>query len=171
MAVTAGMAVANNYYAQPLLATIARHFDVSEGAAGLLITVSQIGYALGLLAVVPLGDLIERRRLLTSLLGLSVVALIAAALSPTLGVLAGSLIGTRVLATTRTRKLRLVFSAVIVLLGLEMVYNYFPRLKQLRRNIAGRKELPAVKMRGGWKPGNRESKVAPCLMKMTRNGK
>jgi len=90
MAVTAGLAVANNYYAQPLLATIARHFNVGEGAAGLLITVSQIGYALGLLAIVPLGDLLERRRLLTSLLGLSVLALIAAAMSPTLGVLAGA---------------------------------------------------------------------------------
>jgi predicted MFS family arabinose efflux permease len=90
MAITAGLAVANNYYAQPLLATIARHFNVSKGAAGLLVTVSQIGYALGLVAVVPLGDLLERRRLLTALLGLSVFALIAAALSPTLSVLAGA---------------------------------------------------------------------------------
>jgi predicted MFS family arabinose efflux permease len=90
MAVTAGLAVANNYYAQPLLATIARHLNVSTGAAGLLITVSQIGYAVGLVAVVPLGDLLERRRLLMALLGLSVLALIAAALAPTLTVLAGA---------------------------------------------------------------------------------
>lgn len=90
MAATAGLAVANNYYAQPLLATIARHFNVGNGAAGLLVTVSQIGYALGLVAIVPLGDLFERRRLLTNLLGLSVFGLIAAALSPTLGVLAGA---------------------------------------------------------------------------------
>jgi predicted MFS family arabinose efflux permease len=90
MAITAGLAVANNYYAQPLLATIARHFNVGNSAAGLLVTVSQIGYALGLVAIVPLGDLFERRRLLTSLLGLSVFALIAAALSPSLAVLAGA---------------------------------------------------------------------------------
>jgi len=88
LAVAAGLAVANNYYAQPLLATIARHFN--NRAAGLLVTLSQIGYALGLLLVVPLGDLFERRRLITSLLGISVLALIVAALSPGLGVLAGA---------------------------------------------------------------------------------
>src|SRR4051812_32592117 len=78
MAVATGLAVANNYYAQPLLATIARDFGVSSGAAGSLITVSQVGYAVGLLAVVPLGDLLERRRLITSVLALSVLALLAA---------------------------------------------------------------------------------------------
>jgi predicted MFS family arabinose efflux permease len=88
MAVAAGLAVANNYYAQPLLATIARHMHVGTAAAGLLITFSQIGYGLGLAVLVPLGDLIERRRLVTTLLGLSVLALIAAAFSPTLAVLA-----------------------------------------------------------------------------------
>jgi len=90
MAVAAGLAVANNYYAQPLLATIARHMHVGNAAAGLLITFSQVGYGLGLAALVPLGDLIERRRLVTTLLGLSVIALIAAAFSPTLAVLASA---------------------------------------------------------------------------------
>jgi len=90
MAVAAGLAVANNYYAQPLLATIARHMHVGTAAAGLLITFSQIGYGLGLAVLVPLGDLIERRRLVTTLLGLSVLALIAAAFSPTLAVLASA---------------------------------------------------------------------------------
>jgi predicted MFS family arabinose efflux permease len=90
MAVAAGLAVANNYYVQPLLATIARHMHVSNASAGLLVTVSQIGYAIGLAAVVPLGDLVERRRLVTALLGLSVFALMAAALSPTIAVLAGA---------------------------------------------------------------------------------
>jgi len=45
MAVTAGLAVASNYYAQPLLATIARHFNVGNSAAGLLVTIGQIGYS------------------------------------------------------------------------------------------------------------------------------
>lgn len=88
MAVATGLAVANNYYAQPLLATIAREFHVSSGRAGLLVTVAQVGYVVGLLALVPLGDLIERRRLVTGVLCLSVVALAGAAMSPSLGALA-----------------------------------------------------------------------------------
>jgi predicted MFS family arabinose efflux permease len=88
LAVTAGAAVASNYYAQPLLATIAHHFNVSRRATSLLVTASQVGYALGLAAVVPLGDLLERRRLITRLLGISSISLLAAALSPNLAVLA-----------------------------------------------------------------------------------
>jgi predicted MFS family arabinose efflux permease len=88
LAITAGVAVASNYYAQPLLATIAHHLNVSRRAAGLLVTASQIGYALGLAAVVPLGDLLERRRLITGLLSVSAIGLLAAAFSPTIAVLA-----------------------------------------------------------------------------------
>jgi len=88
LAVTAGVAVASNYYAQPLLATIAQHLNVSRRATSFLVTSSQIGYALGLAAVVPLGDLLERRRLITRLLGISALGLLAAALSPNLAVLA-----------------------------------------------------------------------------------
>ena len=88
LAVTAGVAVASNYYAQPLLATIAHHLNVSRRATSLLVTASQIGYALGLAAVVPLGDLLERRRLITGLLSVSAIGLLAAAFSPNLAVLA-----------------------------------------------------------------------------------
>jgi predicted MFS family arabinose efflux permease len=88
LAATAGVAVACNYYAQPLLATIANHFNVSKHSASFLVTASQIGYALGLATVVPLGDLMERRRLITRLLSISAIGLIAAALSPNLTVLA-----------------------------------------------------------------------------------
>ena len=88
LAVTAGVAVASNYYAQPLLATIAQHLNASKRTASLLVTASQIGYALGLATLVPLGDLLERRRLITGLLGVSAIGLVAAALSPTLAVLA-----------------------------------------------------------------------------------
>lgn len=87
MAIATGLSVANNYYAQPLLASIAHDFGVGSGAAGLLVTVSQIGYAAGLVALVPLGDLVERRRLICSVLGLSVVVLVVAAAAPNLVVL------------------------------------------------------------------------------------
>lgn len=87
-AVATGVVVANNYYAQPLLDTIAQQFHTTSGAAGLLVTLAQIGYALGLLFIVPLGDLLERRRLiLTVLIGTS-LALAGSALAPTIGALA-----------------------------------------------------------------------------------
>ncbi len=88
LAVTAGTAVASNYYAQPLLAIISHHLNVTRRATSLLVTSSQVGYALGLAAVVPLGDLLERRRLITGLLGISAIGLFAAAFSPNLVVLA-----------------------------------------------------------------------------------
>jgi predicted MFS family arabinose efflux permease len=87
LAVTAGVAVASNYYAQPLLATIAQHLNVSRRASSFLVTASQIGYALGLALVVPLGDLLERRRLINGLLSISAIGLFAAAISPNLAVL------------------------------------------------------------------------------------
>jgi predicted MFS family arabinose efflux permease len=74
-AVAAGLAVANIYSAQPLLETIARSFAISPASAGIVLTVTQIGYGLGLLALVPLGDVLDRRRLIVALLSLSVVAL------------------------------------------------------------------------------------------------
>lgn len=82
MAVAAGVSVANLYYAQPLLHTLARSFAVSNGAAGSIITMTQLGYAIGLVLLVPLGDLLERRRLITRVLIGAVAALVAAALSP-----------------------------------------------------------------------------------------
>jgi predicted MFS family arabinose efflux permease len=86
LAVTAGVAVANLYYAQPLLPTIAREFGVRSGTAGLIITVSQLGYALGLAFIVPLGDLVDRRRLVTAALGVTALALAGAAAAPGLAV-------------------------------------------------------------------------------------
>jgi predicted MFS family arabinose efflux permease len=88
LAITAGVSVASNYYAQPLLATIADNLHVSKRAISFLVTAGQIGYALGLAAVVPLGDLLERRRLITGLLSVSAVGLFCAAFSPNLIVLA-----------------------------------------------------------------------------------
>jgi predicted MFS family arabinose efflux permease len=67
LAFTAGAAVANLYYCQPLLPDIGRSFDVAGGRVGLVSTVTQVGYALGMLVFVPLGDAVERRRLIVVL--------------------------------------------------------------------------------------------------------
>lgn len=88
-AVATGIVVANLYYAQPLLDTIAREFHTTSGAVGLIVTLTQIGYALGLLFIVPLGDLLERRRLVVTVLVGTTLALAGSALAPTIGVLAG----------------------------------------------------------------------------------
>ncbi|MDV0351695.1 MFS transporter [Enterobacter hormaechei] len=67
MSVATGLAVASNYYAQPLLDTIARAFDLSANSAGFIVTAAQLGYAAGLLFLVPLGDMFERRMLIVSM--------------------------------------------------------------------------------------------------------
>jgi Arabinose efflux permease len=67
MSVATGLAVASNYYAQPLLDTIARAFSLSASSAGFIVTAAQLGYAAGLLFLVPLGDMFERRMLIVSM--------------------------------------------------------------------------------------------------------
>lgn len=62
LAVATGLAVASLYYAQPLLPDIARDLGLPGAWAGFIVTVTQLGYAAGLLLLVPLGDLLERRR-------------------------------------------------------------------------------------------------------------
>jgi predicted MFS family arabinose efflux permease len=86
-AIACGLSVANIYCAQPLLDIIARDFGVSQGSVGLVITVTQVGYALGLLFIVPLGDLLDRRRLIVSQLLISVLALVGVALAPTFAIM------------------------------------------------------------------------------------
>jgi predicted MFS family arabinose efflux permease len=87
LAVTGGVAVGNLYWAQPLLEVIARDLHVSNGAAGWLVTATQLGYALGILLIVPLGDRLDRRRLTPLMLVCSAVALLACAAAPTFGTL------------------------------------------------------------------------------------
>ena len=67
MSVATGLAVASNYYSQPLLDTIARAFNLSASSAGFIVTAAQLGYAAGLLFLVPLGDMFERRMLIVSM--------------------------------------------------------------------------------------------------------
>ncbi len=86
LAMTCGVAVANVYYAQPLLATMANDFRVSEASIGIVITITQICYAPGLLLLVPLGDLLNRRRLIVYQLLLSALALLVVVAAPTLPV-------------------------------------------------------------------------------------
>ena len=87
MAVTCAVTVANLYYAQPLLHSIGGSLHVSQGSASLLVTVGQLGYAAGLLFIVPAGDIMRRRPLLTGLLAFCAVTLAGAALAPSLAVL------------------------------------------------------------------------------------
>src|SRR5947207_9190926 len=90
MAIAAGTVVANNYYCQPLLIDFAETFRSSQSEAGLIPVLTQAGYAVGLLLFVPLGDQIERRSLINTLLFLACVALVSTALSPSMTWLLGS---------------------------------------------------------------------------------
>ncbi len=81
LATACGLIVANIYYAQPLVGPIAAAIGLPPGSAGLIVTMSQLGYGAGLLLVVPLGDLLETRRLVLASLSLAVLALLVAALS------------------------------------------------------------------------------------------
>jgi predicted MFS family arabinose efflux permease len=92
LSVTAGTAVASVYFVQPLLDTIANDLNVSAGAAGLLVTAGQIGFAFGLALLVPLGDLLDRRRLIAGMLAVSALVSLAAGLAPTFSVLCAVLV-------------------------------------------------------------------------------
>lgn len=75
MAIACGLTVANLYYIQPLLAAIANTFKVSEISVGSAAMLTQIGYAVGMILILPLGDIKERRNLITVMLLLSTVSL------------------------------------------------------------------------------------------------
>ncbi len=90
MAIASGAAAANLYYNQPLLAIIAQSFQTSEHSVGLIPMLTQIGYALGIFLLVPLGDLVERRRLILTMLVATAFALGVAALAPNFTWLVGA---------------------------------------------------------------------------------
>nr|WP_258536523.1 MFS transporter [Pseudomonas sp. GW456-L13] len=73
--VTCALAVANVYFAQPLLDSMARSLDVAPSMIGFVVTATQVGYALGLLFIVPLGDLLNRKGLILTQMLLSAIAL------------------------------------------------------------------------------------------------
>src|SRR4051794_1707585 len=87
LSVAAGLGVANLYYAQPLAATMASSLHVSAGEIGLSLTACQLGYALGMLLLVPLGDGRERRRLMVQTCVATAAAALLVAVSPSYAVL------------------------------------------------------------------------------------
>ena len=91
MSVATGLSVACNYYVQPLLETIARSFDLSVNQAGFIVTTAQLGYAAGLLLLVPLGDMLERRGLIVTMSLLAAMGMVITALSSSLAMM---LVGT-----------------------------------------------------------------------------
>jgi len=95
MAIAVGAIIANLYYAQPLVDTLSRTFEVSSTAVGAVITLIQVTYAVGLATLVPLGDLLERRRLLAVMLCCATAGMTAMALAPSIAVFgaAAALVG------------------------------------------------------------------------------
>jgi predicted MFS family arabinose efflux permease len=90
MAVAAGMAAANLYYNQPLLGDIGREWGASGSALGWVPTLTQVGYALGMLLIVPLGDSLERRRVIVTMTLLSMLAMVGAASARSLAWMVGA---------------------------------------------------------------------------------
>lgn len=84
MSLATGLSVACNYYVQPLLETVARTFALSVNQAGFIVTTAQLGYAAGLLLLVPLGDMLERRGLIVVMSLLAAGGMVITALAPTL---------------------------------------------------------------------------------------
>lgn len=109
LAIAAGVAVANLYYAQPLLPMIASTWGLDARSVASMVTFAQMGYACGLLFLVPLGDKFERRRLILTMLGLVSLALlaVAAAQSPAWLMAASFAVG----VTTITPQLVVPFAA------------------------------------------------------------
>src|SRR4051794_26370187 len=81
MTIATGLVVANLYYNQPLLDEISRSFKISEAKAGIIAMLTQIGYATGMLFIIPLGDKVKRKKLIMLDFGLIIMALLFAAFS------------------------------------------------------------------------------------------
>lgn len=92
-AIAAGLAIGNLYWAQPLLAQIAEGFGVAPVQGGLLLTATQIGYAIGVLLIVPLGDMLHRRKLIATTMVLSLIMLVDCSFAPSFAFLAVALSG------------------------------------------------------------------------------
>ena len=87
LAIGCALSVANLYFLQPLLAQVASDFHISQGEAGLAATLSQVGYGIGVLTIVPLGDFRERRGLALTTLGATTMLALAMAVAPSFGLL------------------------------------------------------------------------------------
>lgn len=161
-AIAAGLSVANIYFAHPLLDAIAADFGITPAAVGGIITLTQIGYEIGLVFVVPLGDILERRKLIVAQGVLSAIALGIVATARTEAVLLAATVAVGLLAVvvqvlvafaatlatpaTRGRAVGMVTSGIVV--GL-----------LLARFVSG-----ALADLGGWRTVYMTSAVASVLM-------
>ncbi|EOW2660213.1 MFS transporter [Enterococcus hirae] len=95
LSITCGVVIANMYYIQPIGTKVATSLSVSTSAIGILTMLTQLGYALGLLFLVPLGDVVDRPKLIIRMAALSAISLLAAFFAPsfTLFACASFLIG------------------------------------------------------------------------------
>lgn len=101
LAIACGATVANIYYAQPLIGPISQSLGLNISEAGLIVTTLQIGYVAGLFFLVPLGDLVENKRLILTMLGGLIVSLVVATLStkPSVFIACSLLLGLTATAT------------------------------------------------------------------------
>ncbi|MDT7557294.1 MAG: hypothetical protein QOI68_1764, partial [Pseudonocardiales bacterium] len=97
-AVACGVSVSNVYFADPLLVSMGQDFGLSPGSIGLVVTATQIGYGLGLFLLVPLGDVVNRRRLIVVQFLLMALALVAAGSAPVAVVLLAGMVAVGSLA-------------------------------------------------------------------------
>ena len=104
-AIASGASVANVYYAQPLLDILARDFSISHAAIGGVVTATQVGCALALVFLVPLGDIINRRRLMAIQLVALISALVVVALAQSVIVLLAGMLAVGLLGTAMTQGL------------------------------------------------------------------
>ncbi len=104
-AIASGLSVANVYYAQPLLDALAMDFRISHAAVGGIVTATQAGCALALLLLVPLGDRVDRRRLVVAQLLALVLALGLVGLARSTPVLLAGMLGVGLLGTAMTQGL------------------------------------------------------------------
>ncbi len=116
LAVACALSVANVYYAQPLLDAMGREFGLDEAAVGMVVTATQIGCAVALLLVVPLGDLLDRRRLMIGQLVLLMLALAAVATASGAGWLLAGMAALGLLGTAMAQGL-LALSAALAAPG------------------------------------------------------
>lgn len=104
-ACAAGLSVANVYYAQPLLDALARDIGIARAAIGGVVTATQAGCALALVFVVPLGDILERKKLMLAQALMLATALVAAGLASSPPVLLAAMLATGLLGTAMTQGL------------------------------------------------------------------
>ena len=106
LATIAGVSVANIYYNQPLLDNFRASFPQSASWIGAVPAVTQLGYAAGMLLLAPLGDRFDRRGLILLQIAGLCVALVVAAMAPSLTVLIGASLAIGILATIAQQAVR-----------------------------------------------------------------